>query len=310
MPAKSKRTIRLITEPYASRQKARAAKTIQARFRFKKQRSVPKPVKNYIKKASLSQLETKELRYMLWSPTAGAGSSAYTLRNEISNLSIKPLLCPIAQSDDAKANSPFRLGNEIIPVSLTVKVKLYLKSDEDPQGLGAADRGAIQPFLFVGQDKNTRNVINLTANDYNKILPFVWRKTNGLSTQETPVEGGEVSAFTGSRMEFVTGRYNDSLLRPIKGGIKTPVITREVGYYQNPAPTEGGGGFSNRHVERNYVFNVPCPKKLKFTNNEAQYPDNFAPFLMCGFTYIAGADPSTQAPLRIESCVHFKYKDP
>ena len=127
MPStKTSGRIRLITEPYASRQKARAAKTIQARYRFKKQRSVPKPVKRYIKKASLSQLETKELRYMLWSPTTGAGSSAYTLRNEISDLSIKPLLCPIAQSDDAKANSPFRLGNEIIPVSLIVKVKLYI----------------------------------------------------------------------------------------------------------------------------------------------------------------------------------------
>ena len=309
MPStQTKGRIRLITEPYASRQKARAAKTIQARYRFKKQRSVPKPVKRYIKKASLSQLETKELRYMLWSPTAGAGSAAYTLRNAISDLSIKPLLCPIEQSDSAKGNSPFRLGNEIIPVSLIVKVKLYIKSDEDYAGLGAADRGAIQPFLFVGQDKNTRNVINLTANNYNKILPFVWRKTDGLSTQENPTDGGEVTSFTGDRGEFVTGRYNDSLLRPIKGGIKTPVMTRDVIYWQNTV--DGGGGGSNRHVERNYVFNVPCPKKLKFTNNEATYPDNFAPFLMCGFTYVGGADPSIQAPLRIETAVHFKYKDP
>ena len=306
-----KKPIRLLTEPYASRQKARAAKTIQARYRFKRaQKKIPKTVQRYVKKTALNQLETKELRYMLWTPTAGAGSAAYTLRNEISDLSIKPLLCPIIQSDVAVANSPFRYGNEIIPVSLIVKVKLYLKSDEDPQGTGAADRGAIQPFLFVGHDKNTRNVVNLTANNYNKILPFVWRKTDGLSTQQSPTDGGEVGAFTGNRGEFVTGRYNDSLLRPIPGGIKTPVITREVGYYQNPAPTEGGGGFSNRHVERNYVFKVPCPKKLKFTNNDATYPDNFAPFLMCGFTYVGGADPSIQAPLRIETAVHFKFKDP
>lgn len=299
--------------PGAAKAQARAAKTIQNRYRMKKMtasKSIPKPVKRYIKKASLNQLETKELRYMLWTPTTGAGSAAYTLRNEISELSIKPLLCPILQGDAPVANSPFRFGNQIVPVSLTVYVKLYLKSDEDPEGLGAADRGAIQPFLFVGHSKNTRNNVNLTANNYNKILPFVWRKTDGLSTQENPTDGGEVSSFTGERGDFVNGRYNDSLLRPIKGGIKTPLITRDVIYYQNPAATEGGGGGSNRHVERNYVFRVPVPKKLNYTNNDATFPDNFAPFLMCGFTYVGGAAASNQAPLRIETSCRFKYKDP
>lgn len=301
----------ILRGPMAARQQANAARRIQARFRGKKARAaIPKAVKKYVAKKSLANLESKELRYMLWTPTAGAGSAAYTLRNEISTLSIKPLLCPILQSNTALANSPFREGNEIIPVSLTVRVKLYLKTDEDPQGLGASDRGAIQPFLFVGHSKNTKNIVNLTANNYNKVLPFVWRKTDGLSTQESPTDGGEVSEFTGERGDFVNGRYNRSLLQPIKGGIKTPVITRDVGFYQNPAPTEGGGGFATRHVERNYFFKVPCPKKLKYTDNDATFPDNFAPFLMCGFTYVGGAPASTQAPLRIETSARFVYKDP
>jgi hypothetical protein len=157
--------------------------------------------------------------------------------------------------------------------------------------------------------KNVRNNINLTANNYDKLLPFVWKASAGPSTQQTPTAQGEAEAFSGYRDQFVLGRYNDSLLRPVKGGVKQPVITREVGYYQNPVPTEGGGGFSNRHVERNYLFNIPVPKKLNYTNNEAEFPDNFAPFLMCGFTYVAGAEPSHEAPLRIETCVHFRYTD-
>jgi len=268
-----------------------------------------KPMKSLVDKRINKHLEIKELRYMLFDPTDGAGTTAYTLRNEISDLSIKPLLCPIPQDNNATANSAFREGNEINPVSMTLRVKLYIKSDEDPQGLGAADRGAIQPFLFVGHMKNVRNNINLTANNYDKLLPFVWKASAGASTQQTPTLQGEAEAFSGYRDQFVLGRYNNSLLRPIKGGVKQPIITREVGYYQNPAPTEGGGGFSNKHVERNYVFNVPVPKKLRYTNNDATFPDNFAPFLMCGFTYVAGADPSIQAPLRIETCVHFRYTD-
>ena len=268
-----------------------------------------KPMKTLVDRRINKHLEVKELRYMLFDPTDGPGTTAYTLRNAISDLSIKPLLCPITQSDDPTANSAFREGNQINPVSMTLRVKLYIKSDEDPEGLGAADRGAIQPFLFVGHMKNVRNNINLTANNYDKLLPFVWKASAGPSTQQTPTRQGEAEAFSGYRDQFLLGRYNNSLLRPVKGGVKQPVITREVGYYQNPLATEGGGGFSNRHVERNYLFNIPVPKKLNYTNNEANFPDNFAPFLMCGFTYVAGADPSIQAPLRIETCVHFRYTD-
>ena len=298
----------------AVRRKQKAPKAMTAKSKPKPKASnyrLTAPMRTLVDKRIDRKLETKELRYMLWSPTDGNGTTAYTLRNEISYLSIKPLLCPISQDNDPLANSAFRLGNVIMPTHLSVRVKLYLKVDEDPQGTGAGDRGAIQPYLFVGHNKNIKNIVNLTANNYASTIPFIWRTSsiNPSPTQEAPGTQGEVGSFTGYRDEYVLGRYNDSLLRPIKGGIKQPVITRPVGFYQNPVPTEGGGGFATSHVERNYVFNVPVPKKLTYSNNEAEFPDNFAPFLMCGFTYVAGAEPSIQAPLRIETCVHFKYKD-
>jgi hypothetical protein len=258
------------------------------------------------------KMETKELRYMLFTPTSGAGDTAYTLRNAISELSIKPLLCPILQGDSNEtplANSPFRMGNSIMPVSLQLRVKLYIKSDETPQGLGAADRGAIQPYLFIGHNKNIRNNVQLTENNYDTTVPFFWRTSAQESTQEDPSEAGDVNSFTGQRQQYVVGRLNTTLLRPIKGGVKTPVMIRDVGYYQNPAVTEGGGGFANRHIERNYVFNIPVPKKLRYSSNDDKFPDNFAPFLACGFTYVGGADASDQAPLRIETNVTFRYKD-
>ena len=289
-------------------------------------KSKPKPnTKNYrltapmrllVDKRVDKHLETKELRYMLFAPTQGAGSTAHTLRNAIAGLnndgSIRPLLCPIELSDDPTANSPYRVGNSIHPVSLQVRVKLYLKSDEDPQGDGAADRGAIQPYLFVGHNKNIKNVVQLQENDYDTTVPYFWRGTSAQSTQDLPSDGGLAQPFTGERQQFIVGRLNTTLLRPIKGGVKSPVMIRDVGYYQNPlaaGPEAGGGGFSNRHVERNYVFNVPVPKKLRYNQNTDLYPDNFAPFLACGFTYINGSAASIQAPLRMECNVTFRYKD-
>ncbi len=270
------------------------------------------PMRTLVDRRVNKHLETKELRYMLWEPTSGAGSTAYTLRNAISELSIKPLLCPINQGDSDEtplANSPFRMGNAIHPVSLQVRVKLYIKSDETPQGSGSADRGAMQPYLFVGHNKNIRNNVQLVEDNYGTTVPFFWRGSSQESTQENPSEAGITQNFTGERQQFVVGRLNTTLLRPIKGGVKSPVITREVGYYQNPVASEGGGGFSNKHVERNYIFNVPVPKKLRYSSNDDKFPDNFAPFLACGFTYVGGADASTQAPLRIETNVTFRYKD-
>lgn len=271
-----------------------------------------KPMATLVDRRVMKKLETKELRYMLFEPTAGAGSTAYTLRNEISPLSIMPLLCKITQPDsntEPLANSPFRNGNAIHPVSLQVRVKLYIKSDETPQGLGAADRGAIQPYLFVGHNKNIRNNVQLAENNFETTIPFFWRGTDQESTQQNPASAGISQEFTGERQQFIVGRLNTTLLRPIKGGVKSPVMTREVGYYQNPVASEGGGGFSNKHVERNYIFNVPVPKKLRYNQNDDEFPDNFAPFLACGFTYVGGADASSEAPLRIETNVTFRYKD-
>lgn len=267
------------------------------------------PMRTLVDRRVNKHLETKELRYMLWTPTAGAGSTAYTLRNEISDLSIKPLLCPISQSDDPIANSPYRLGNVIHPVSLEVRVKLYLKADETPQGSGAADRGAIQPYLFVGFNKNVRDTKDLTADNYATTIANFWRRSDGISTQEDPKDAGNSGTFDGDRYTFINGRLNTSILRPVKHGVKQPVMIRPVGFYQNPVPSEGGGGFATEHEERNYTIKVPCPKRLKFNNNDSDFPENFAPFLACGFTYVGGAEASIQAPLRIETSVRFLYKD-
>ncbi len=310
---------RMYAGPLQPGKKSASVPKAMVNVKSEKRKSQKKEAKNYklstpmrtlVDRRVNSHMETKELRYLLFTPTAGAGSSAYTLRNAITDLSIKPLLCPITQDAEAKGNSPYRLGNVIQPVSLTVRVKLYVSpADGATQGTGAADRGAIQPYLIVGHNKNIRDTVDLTTNSYQTTLDNFWRDTDGASTQEAPADAGISSAFTGERSQFINGRLNTSIIRPIKGGVKQPILVRPVGFYQNPVVTEGGGGFATSHVERNYVFRVPVPKKLKFNNNNSEFPENYAPFLACGFTYVDGASASVQAPLRMESNVTFRFKD-
>lgn len=310
---------RMYAGPLQPGKKSAAVPRAMVNVKTEKKKAEAKSVKNFRLSAPMrtlvdrrvnKHLETKELRYLLFTPTAGAGSTAYTLRNAISDLSIKPLLCPITQSDEPLGNSPYRLGNTIHPVSLTVRVKLYVSpADGATQGTGAADRGAIQPYLVVGHNKNVRDTVDLTANNYATTIDNFWRDTNGASTQEAPAEAGISDAFTGERSQYINGRLNTSIIRPIKGGVKQPILVRPVGFYQNPVVTEGGGGFATSHVERNYVFRVPIPKKLRYNNNNSEYPESYAPFLACGFTYVDGAAASEQAPLRMETNVTFRYKD-
>lgn len=282
--------------------------TAKAKPKTEKKYTLTTPMRTLVDRRVNKHLETKEIRYLLFNPTNGAGDTAYTLRNAISDLSIKPLMPRLSQLENPEGNAPHRIGNTIHPTSLIVRVKLYLSPDDDPQGVGAADRGAIQPYLFVGHNKNIRNTVQLQENNYNTTIPYVWRFENN-STQDAPADQGIAFPFVGARRPYVQGRLNTTLLRPIKGGVKQPVMIRPVGYYQNPVASEGGGGFATHHIERNYIFNVPVPKKLKYNNNLDDFPDNFAPFLMCGFTYVNGANPSEQAPLRMEASATFKFKD-
>ncbi len=286
----------------------KALKPVKAKPKTEKKYTLTTPMRSLVDRRVNKHLETKEIRYLLFDPTSSAGDTAYTLRNEISDLSIKPLLPRLQQIEKPEGNAPSRIGNTIHPVSLIVRVKLYLSPDDQSAGLGAADRSAIQPYLFVGHNKNIRNTENLAENNYGTTLPFVWRFSNN-STQAQPADQGVSHPFTGARRPYVQGRLNTTLLRPIKGGVKQPVLIRPVGYYHAPDVPESGGGFATHHVERNYIFNVPVPKKLKYNNDMDLFPDNFAPFLMCGFTYVNGAAPSEQAPLRMEASATFKFKD-
>lgn len=262
-----------------------------------------------------AHLETRTLRTTLWHPSSGAGT-AYTLRNEITNLSCATLIPRIRQAVTiaglAETDLPTRVGNQISPKSLFLKIRLFQDPGDTVQGMAGNDRAMIQPYVFVGTHKACKSHAEVTENNWG-ILNEFWRHSTPFSDTDQPAGGlGDATSFTGYREHFLVGELNRTKFSPIKGGVKTFEMLRPLGWvspFGDPASGYGAAGFTIPYTGREFTFNIPMPKILKYSENTDEYPANYCPFIAIGFTYMNGAFPSAQAPLRCESSVKFTYTD-
>lgn len=261
--------------------------------------SVSDPVRSLVDRRIDSKFETKYLRYNLF-------QQGKTMANEIGKFNVATILPKITQGSQPFANTAFRTGNSISPKYLTLRVRLIIPSNEMESGTGAADRGGIQPYVFVGQHRDRRSYEALTENNWSCLDQF-WEKTLGYSTSTNPTEGGAMTRFTGDRPEFLNGVVNKAKFVPMFQ--KSPKLLRDVIYWHAPLEPESGGGGSNRLVYKELSFNIPIPKTLKFSDNTSTYPTNFMPFLGIGFTYMNGASPSPVEVLHVEANAVLAYTD-
>ena len=273
-----------------------------------------KPMRYLIDKRVNAHIEPITLRYSLYPVTTGAGYAAYTLRPEITDLSIVPVLPKIVQShnteDFAKQNGPVRMGNTICPKYLGITLTVFQDPSDTNQGVGAGDRGQIQPYILVGQMKDRKSFDAMSENSYDELVHTIWVAPDQFSTSDNiapNVNSGEGHQFTGDRWQFLQGQLNKKSITPFFQ--RAPRLVRTVGYTSNPTPADGDAGWNCRYSGRTYKFRVPCPKHLKYVTNNDVYPCNFSPFCAIGFTYMNGAPPNEQAPLRCESSVKFVYTD-
>ena len=274
-----------------------------------------KPMRMLVDHRINRKLETKTLKYSLFPPTDGAGYNAYTLRAAITDLSVAtiiPAISHIADPDNFQGNTPFRIGNVIHPKYCYLKVRLYVDQNDTTSGAGAGDRAAIQPYLFIGYNKTNRSYASLTADSWGGTVDRFFRSGAGHGTYPVVTNPGKDMAldcpFDGRRPVMMHGSYNSDILRAYH--VRTPELTRDLGYYFGD-PTTGYGGMAGKFLaQKEYTFKIPMPKALKYSNTGEIYPMNSAmPFLACGFTYMSGANPSNQAPLRIETSCTFAFTD-
>jgi hypothetical protein len=265
-------------------------------------------------------LEVKTIKCALFTPTSGGSHDTfYTLRPEISLYSVATLIPRIrlasSAAEIANPDAPMRVGSQIKPLSCFLRVRLYLDNQDTIQGNGAADRAAIQPVLFVGYNKAAKSYEDLTANNWDATIDRFWRSggkfISGSPFPTTDAPQGKFGfdgPFTGERRNFILGEPNSDLLHAYH--YKAPQMIRPVGWYQNPVVEEGGGGFAGQFLtQKEYTFKIPMPSTLNYSNPSDEYPTNTMPFLACGFTYMNGAAPNEQAPLRIETALTFKFTD-
>lgn len=279
-----------------------------------------------------SALEKRTLRYLLFNPNVGSASKRMgCLIEDVQCNVLLPAIYnassvyPVAQTPNTgfsvgaaagalTANSAYRVGNRITPISLKVHIKLWVAVDETTAGLGGAGRAAIQPYVVVANHRYVKSSTRLKNSSYSDVTTCFWSPGQGSSKAYASGKlDGNVAAskFTGDRGEYISGSLNRQLIIPVKGGIKNPVLARGVGFFQG----SDGGGFSLPHVERNYTINVPCPKVLHYGIDDpidktgmSAYPTNFAPFIAIGMSYVNGSG-TAEKPLLVEASAEFSYID-
>lgn len=280
--------------------------------------TLSRPMRTLVDARVNKHLEVKTVKAYLFPPTQVAGvfnKTYYTLRANITDLSVATIIPRICLADDgreiADPDNPTRIGNKIKPVSCYLRVRLYLDSQDTVEGVGAGDRSAIQPYLFIGYNKAAKSFNELTESNWGATVDRFWRsagKHQMMPTTDVPNSLlGEDGPFDGNRGTFLLGNLNTSLLHPYH--IRTPELIRPYGDAIGD-PTTGYAGFAGNFLaQKEYTFKIPMPSVLTYSQGDDCFPTNTMPFLACGFTYMNGAQPSGQAPLRIETCVTFKFTD-
>jgi hypothetical protein len=294
------------------RRKQSAPRAIKATPRIKPKPmtfTLTAPMKNLVDKRIDRHQETIMLKNSLF-PDTNNTQCWYGIKPYIDYLNVATIIPRISQSSEAEANVNIRKGNSICPKYCYVKLRLWVDQNDTTYGLGAGDRCAITPYIFVGNHRSRKAYDVLTQNNWECLADF-WRCNGPFGTTNSPAaEGmGDSKGFNGKRYQFNQGKLNTEKFMPVKGGVKSFNMTRPLGYAVLNDPLAGGAGFAIPYNGREFYIKVPMPAKLKYTDNTSEYPSNHCPFVAIGFTYMSGAAPNDETPLRVESTCTFAYTD-
>lgn len=273
--------------------------------------ALTKPMRHLVDARVDKNLEVKTVKAALWNPT-DANFIYTTMRPAITALSVATLIPRLKQasvvSDIANASVPVRLGNVIHPKYCKLRLRIWVDQNDTTYGIGAGDRCTLQPYIFIGTCKSAKSYSQLIANNW-AILRELWRNFTPYATTNAPTaEFGDAVPFDGVRSHFTQGCLNTSKFQPIKGGIKTFELIRPLGYAVGD-PTTGSAGFTIPYCGKTMEWNIPMPQKLVYSDDIEDYPAAYNPICCIGFTYMNGAAPNEQAPLRVESSLQFDYTD-
>lgn len=165
----------------------------------------------------------------------------------------------------AQGNDDYnRIGNQISPKSLTIKLDISTKSFSDN---AARDR---QVHVFLLTAKSVKSLDNYTSIPITQLL----NKGDGTNvafdgtqfTAQYPVNSSEFTILKHKSMRMVQGY-----------GIANSLTATNV------ASTDGV--ITPSHQYAHIAMRVKIPKTFKYDRASQRFPTNYAPFLVIGFTH-------------------------
>lgn len=164
-----------------------------------------------------------------------------------------------------------RVGNQISPMSL--KTTLFV-------GLSAVNRSlAIRVDVYL-----------LTRKDL-KYWPDIAADTGSVDLFQA---GNSVATLGYNGYSNQTAlRYNTNKFTVLKH--KSFILTNNVGVPNGDTTAGNAPNVSTSACQKKIVFNIDCPKTLKYDEDGGAYvyPNNFAPFMVIGYSKVEGSAPDT-----------------
>jgi len=170
-----------------------------------------------------------------------------------------------------------RIGARISPKSLVVRGTVYITSRD----------------MDINRPIEVR-LLGFTQNDLRNCAQVADVDTANL-----------LRGFNGATVPYDGTLTNQTF--PINDELFKRLFDKKIKLSEQIAGTYEGADF--RTSAYHYSFKIKCPKYLKYDGTD-NYPNNFAPFMAVGYTYLDGSAPDeVLANVHNESHCHLKYED-
>lgn len=179
-----------------------------------------------------------------------------------------------------------RIGDRVEPVSLTMKGQVSISP-------GSNTTRPLMVRILVLQLKNAHDwptaQTNWAAGAFNSLLKYNFESA-----------GTENQSFNGSSTDLYV---------PVNKDLFDVLGERFVKLNPHTSASAVEGAQINS-LAKNFNMKIRTPAHLRYTNKGVQYPENFAPFISVGYSYMDGSQPDTVTQEIVVTAIsHLYYKD-
>lgn len=230
-------------------------------------------------------------------PTGNVSALPAGRRPNDINASYFNLLPDITQSISGQSGRKYntRIGNEIILKSIHLKGFLEYSQDYATQALAKNQKILVR--LMVLSQKRSGNFTTAYTNISNRMM----RTATNADENTGPFTGSAINGVQDINRDVFTQHYSKTFYMTAPTLLQGGATGADVDVAVNPSTLK----FFNKKL----TFGGKTGMKLKFANSSADVPENFAPFIVVGYSSLSANQVPSEGLVRMTYNVSAVYQD-